>query len=97
MTHGLGFTFYSSMQSLQSLCTYLLKVTVVFAVFILQSVQVPVYTTQEYQLHLHDDKWTKNATDHLFDLCSRFDLRWVVIHDRFDSGSYGVSRLCTEI
>ena len=56
-----------------------------------QSVQVPVYTTQEYQMHLHDDKWSKNATDHLFDMCSRFDLRWVVIHDRFDTSAYGVS------
>ena len=51
---------------------------------------MPLYTSQEYQLNLHDEKWTKQATDHLFDLCNRFDLRWVVVHDRFDYTSYGV-------
>ncbi len=55
-----------------------------------KEVSVPLYTSQEYQLHLHDEKWTKQATDHLFDLCNRFDLRWVVVHDRFDYTSYGV-------
>ncbi|XP_004872939.1 DNA methyltransferase 1-associated protein 1 isoform X2 [Heterocephalus glaber] len=38
----------------------------------------------EYQLYLHDDAWTKAETDHLFDLSRRFDLRFVVIHDRYD-------------
>lgn len=27
--------------------------------------------------------WTKEETDQLFDLCERFDLRFVVIADRF--------------
>ncbi|XP_033636516.1 DNA methyltransferase 1-associated protein 1-like isoform X3 [Asterias rubens] len=54
-----------------------------------KEVSVPLYTSQEYQLNLHDEKWTKQATDHLFDLCNRFDLRWVVVHDRFDYTSYG--------
>ncbi|XP_022097170.1 DNA methyltransferase 1-associated protein 1-like [Acanthaster planci] len=54
-----------------------------------KEVSVPLYTSQEYQLHLHDEKWTKQATDHLFDLCNRFDIRWVVVHDRFDYNSYG--------
>uniref|UniRef100_A0A6I8RLN6 DNA methyltransferase 1-associated protein 1 n=1 Tax=Xenopus tropicalis TaxID=8364 RepID=A0A6I8RLN6_XENTR len=48
------------------------------------SVQVPVYSEQEYQMYLHDDGWTKAETDHLFDLCRRFDLRFIVIHDRYD-------------
>ncbi|KAK2106617.1 DNA methyltransferase 1-associated protein 1 [Saguinus oedipus] len=48
------------------------------------TVQVPVYSEQEYQLYLHDDAWTKAETDHLFDLSRRFDLRFVVIHDRYD-------------
>ncbi|KAF6108264.1 DNA methyltransferase 1 associated protein 1 [Phyllostomus discolor] len=39
---------------------------------------------KEYQLYLHDDAWTKAETDHLFDLSRRFDLRFVVIHDRYD-------------
>ncbi|XP_033101299.1 DNA methyltransferase 1-associated protein 1-like [Anneissia japonica] len=53
-----------------------------------KQVQVPMYSDQEYHLHLHDEKWTKLATDHLFDLCGRFDFRWFVIHDRFDSHSH---------
>lgn len=29
--------------------------------------------------------WSKKDTDQLFDLCERFDLRFVVIADRFSS------------
>lgn len=29
--------------------------------------------------------WTKEETDELFDLCERFDLRFIVIADRFTS------------
>ncbi|CAB1314266.1 unnamed protein product [Coregonus sp. 'balchen'] len=43
-----------------------------------KAVQVPVYSEQEYQMYLHDDGWTKAETDHLFDLCKRFDLRFIV-------------------
>ncbi|XP_049577807.1 DNA methyltransferase 1-associated protein 1 isoform X1 [Syngnathus scovelli] len=53
-----------------------------------KTVQVPVYSEQEYQLHLHDDSWTKAETDHLFDLCKRFDLRFIVVHDRYDHQQY---------
>ncbi|PIK50147.1 putative DNA methyltransferase 1-associated protein 1 [Apostichopus japonicus] len=51
--------------------------------------QIPKYTDQEYQSHLHDDKWTRPATDHLFELSERFDARWIVIEDRFDHLSHG--------
>ncbi|KAA8578140.1 hypothetical protein FQN60_012968 [Etheostoma spectabile] len=47
-----------------------------------------LYSEQEYQMHLHDDGWTKAETDHLFDLCKRFDLRFVVVHDRYDHQQY---------
>ncbi|XP_077869668.1 DNA methyltransferase 1-associated protein 1-like, partial [Saccoglossus kowalevskii] len=53
-----------------------------------KTVQVPVYSDQEYQMHLHDETWTRQETDHLFDLCRRFDLRWFVINDRFDHNQY---------
>uniref|UniRef100_A0A4W4GWF8 DNA methyltransferase 1-associated protein 1 n=1 Tax=Electrophorus electricus TaxID=8005 RepID=A0A4W4GWF8_ELEEL len=53
-----------------------------------KTVQVPVYSEQEYQMYLHDDGWTKAETDHLFDLCKRFDLRFVVVHDRYDHQQY---------
>ena len=49
---------------------------------------MPVYTDIEYQQHLHDDNWTKQETDYLFDMCKRFDLRFIVINDRWDRDSY---------
>ncbi|KAI1883134.1 hypothetical protein AGOR_G00242100 [Albula goreensis] len=49
-----------------------------------KTVNVPVYSDQEYQQHLHDDGWTKSETDHLFDLAKRFDLRFIVVQDRYD-------------
>lgn len=58
-----------------------------------KTVQVPVYSEQDYQMYLHDDGWTKAETDHLFDLCKRFDLRFIVIHDRYDHQQYRVSSL----
>jgi DNA methyltransferase 1-associated protein 1 len=30
-----------------------------------------------------DGDWTREETDTLFDLCERYDLRFIVIHDRF--------------
>ncbi|XP_069591949.1 DNA methyltransferase 1-associated protein 1 isoform X4 [Ranitomeya imitator] len=56
-----------------------------------KAVQIPTYSEQEYQLYLHDDGWTKTETDHLFDLCRRFDLRFIVIHDRYDHQQFKVS------
>ncbi|XP_064197785.1 DNA methyltransferase 1-associated protein 1-like [Anguilla rostrata] len=53
-----------------------------------KTVQVPAYSEQEYQQHLHDDGWTKSETDHLFDLAQRFDLRFIVIQDRYDHQQY---------
>ncbi|XP_061436051.1 DNA methyltransferase 1-associated protein 1 [Lethenteron reissneri] len=53
-----------------------------------KSVQVPVFTEQEYASHLQHDDWSRAETDHLLDLCQRFDLRWVVMHDRYDCNTY---------
>lgn len=56
-----------------------------------KKVNVPSYTDEEYQLYLHDgppSTWTRDETDHLFDLCRRFDLRFITIHDRFDREKY---------
>ncbi|KAL3648136.1 swr complex subunit [Castilleja foliolosa] len=50
-----------------------------------KSVDVIRYTDEEYEKYLTDPVWTKEETDHLFDLCERFDLRFVVIADRFPS------------
>ncbi|KAJ6815997.1 putative SWR1-complex protein 4 [Iris pallida] len=48
-----------------------------------KSVDVLKYTDEEYEKHLTDPTWTKEETDQLFDLCERFDLRFIVIADRF--------------
>ncbi|XP_067678724.1 DNA methyltransferase 1-associated protein 1-like [Haliotis asinina] len=53
-----------------------------------KSVEVPTYSDLEYQQHLHDDNWPRQETDHLFDLCKRFDLRFIIIHDRWDREKY---------
>jgi len=52
-----------------------------------QSVDVPAYSYLEYHQHLHDENWSKQDTDRLFELCRRFDLRFVVIHDRWEQHS----------
>uniref|UniRef100_A0A1B6C5W3 DNA methyltransferase 1-associated protein 1 n=2 Tax=Clastoptera arizonana TaxID=38151 RepID=A0A1B6C5W3_9HEMI len=50
-----------------------------------KQVPVPTYTDSEYGQHLQSESWVRAETDHLFDLCRRFDLRFVVIKDRWDS------------
>nr|QNH82061.1 SWR1-complex protein 4 [Pogostemon cablin] len=50
-----------------------------------KSVDVIKYTDEEYEKHLTHKDWTKEETDQLFDLCERYDLRFVVIADRFTS------------
>ncbi|XP_054723613.1 DNA methyltransferase 1-associated protein 1-like, partial [Uloborus diversus] len=49
-----------------------------------KSVSIPEYTDDEYVQHLQREGWTRLETDHLFDLCQRFDLRFIVIQDRWD-------------
>ncbi|XP_022991706.1 SWR1-complex protein 4-like isoform X2 [Cucurbita maxima] len=39
----------------------------------------------DYSFAKYNKSWTKEETDQLFDLCERFDLRFVVIADRFPS------------
>ncbi|KAK7337550.1 hypothetical protein VNO77_18131 [Canavalia gladiata] len=50
-----------------------------------KSVDVIKYTDEEYDKYLTDPTWTKEETDQLFDLCERFDLRFIIIADRFSS------------
>ncbi|XP_027361164.1 SWR1-complex protein 4-like isoform X2 [Abrus precatorius] len=50
-----------------------------------KSVDVIKYTDEEYDKYLTDPMWTKEETNQLFDLCERFDLRFVIIADRFPS------------
>ncbi|KAK6803920.1 hypothetical protein RDI58_001704 [Solanum bulbocastanum] len=69
-----------------------------------KSVDVIEYTDEEYEKFLSNPSWTKEETDQLFDLCKRFDLRFVIIADRFPSNRtveelkdryYSVSRAIT--
>lgn len=48
-----------------------------------KSVDILKYTDEEYENHLTDSVWTKEETDQLFEFCQNFDLRFVVIADRF--------------
>lgn len=44
----------------------------------------PQYSDEEYEAHLKSDDWSKEETDYLVDLAIDFDLRWIVISDRYD-------------
>lgn len=41
------------------------------------------YSDEEYHRFLKDSQWTKSETDTLMSLARRFELRWPVIHDRW--------------
>jgi hypothetical protein len=45
------------------------------------------YTEEEYRRLLQelDIAWSKEDTDLLFSLCAQFDLRFHIIHDRYDA------------
>ncbi|KAH7640627.1 DNA methyltransferase 1-associated protein 1 [Dermatophagoides farinae] len=51
-------------------------------------INVPSYTDQEYQELLQSNEWNKNETDYLFSLCKKYDLRFIVIQDRWDTSQY---------
>ncbi|KAF9947613.1 swr complex subunit [Mortierella alpina] len=42
------------------------------------------FSEKDYTAHLQDSDWTYDETKYLWDLCRRFDLRWVVIQDRYE-------------
>ena len=44
----------------------------------------PQYSDEEYETHLKSEDWSKDETDYLVDLAIDFDLRWIVISDRYD-------------
>ena len=47
-------------------------------------VERPQYTDEQYETHLKSEDWSKEETDYLVDLAIEFDLRWIVISDRYD-------------
>lgn len=46
------------------------------------------YTDAEYQQHLSGDNWSRSETDHLMELAKRFDMRFVVMHDRWNRDKF---------
>lgn len=53
-----------------------------------KQLEMPIFSDAEYHNHLMVEGWTRAETDHLIDLCSRFDLRFPVIHDRWDRQTF---------
>merc|ERR1719273_2778450 len=53
-----------------------------------KKLELPIFSDVEYTNHLTAEGWTRSETDHLLDLCNRFDLRFPVIHDRWDRSTY---------
>jgi len=53
-----------------------------------KQVQVPTYSDSEYLQYLKSETWSRAETDHLFDLCRRFDLRFGIMADRWDSAKF---------
>jgi len=51
-------------------------------------VEVPTYTEMEFNQHLTSPDWSREETDHLMDLANRFDLRFIVMADRWDRETY---------
>ncbi|KAJ6154436.1 hypothetical protein N7485_012805 [Penicillium canescens] len=42
------------------------------------------YTDEDYARHLKSEDWSREETDYLVDLVTEYDIRWVVIADRYD-------------
>lgn len=42
------------------------------------------YTDEEYSRHLQNSNWSREETDYLMEIAKEYDLRWVVIADRYD-------------
>ena len=50
-----------------------------------KKVDMVMYNDEEYENLLQfDQDWSREETDYLFDLLARFDLRFLVVHDRWD-------------
>lgn len=48
------------------------------------STKAPEYTPEQYARHLQSEEWSKDETDYLVELVHSYQLRWIVIADRYD-------------
>lgn len=44
----------------------------------------PEYTEEQYEQHLMSEDWDKAETDYLVSLVTEYDIRWILIADRYD-------------
>lgn len=58
---------------------------------------IPKYDDKEYNMLLLCDQWTKEETDYLMEMCIRFDLRFMVIHDRYDRKRFPFDRTVEDL
>ncbi|KAF9347774.1 swr complex subunit [Mortierella sp. NVP85] len=49
-----------------------------------KAINLNEFTAEDYTSYLQDPDWTLEETNYLWDMCRRFDLRWVVIQDRYE-------------
>jgi hypothetical protein len=61
-----------------------------------KSINLISFSPEEYTSHLKDPDWTMEETSYLWDLCRRFDLRWVVIQDRYEWPPQEADRLALQ-
>lgn len=47
-------------------------------------VEVPEYNDNQYEAHLKSDEWSREESDYLIGMAKDYDLRWIVIADRYD-------------
>lgn len=57
-----------------------------------KQVPVPSYSEVEYQQHLTSAQWSRAETDHLLELCRRFDQRFLIVRDRWDTTRFPTVR-----
>ncbi|KAG5652415.1 hypothetical protein H0H81_005063 [Sphagnurus paluster] len=48
------------------------------------SSNVFTYSQDEYTRFLEDKEWSKEETDYLFQVARDYDVRWFIVHDRYD-------------
>ncbi|VUZ55398.1 unnamed protein product [Hymenolepis diminuta] len=51
-------------------------------------IEVPTYTDTDYKAYLQDNKWNQTRTAHLMDLARQFDVRFIHMHDRWDTEKF---------
>ena len=59
-------------------------------------VQVPSYTDEQYESMVKADDWSRQETDYLMNLCRDYDLRWIVIADRYTPQDIPVPQPATQ-